>query len=63
MTCWPLKKMYGKNANKELNKEEKTVPLKRSGSPEEIAHATVFLCENDFINGEILVVDGGETIQ
>lgn len=56
------KKMYGKNARKELSKETKTVPLKRFGTVEEIVHAAVFVCENDFINGEVLVIDGGETI-
>ncbi len=57
------KKMYGKDAKKELAAEAKTVPLKRPGTPEEIAHAAVFACENDYLNGEVIVVDGGETIQ
>ena len=33
--------------------------LGRTGKPEEIAHAVVFLAENDFITGQVLVVDGG----
>ncbi len=36
------------------------VPLKRLGSPEDIARAVVYLVENDFITGEILRVDGGQ---
>ncbi len=35
---------------------------KREGSPDNIAHATVFLLENDFVTGVCLPVDGGRTI-
>ena len=38
----------------------KPVPLGREGSPEDVARACVFLATNDFINGAILTVDGGE---
>ncbi|WP_151736977.1 SDR family NAD(P)-dependent oxidoreductase ['Paenibacillus yunnanensis' Narsing Rao et al. 2020] len=34
-------------------------PLGRLGQPEEIAHAVVFLAENDFVTGTTLFVDGG----
>jgi pteridine reductase len=33
--------------------------LKRSGSPQDIVNAIVFLIENDYITGELLHVDGG----
>lgn len=33
--------------------------LKRFGMPEEIAHAAVFLAENDYMTGQVLSVDGG----
>ena len=33
--------------------------LGRTGKPEEVAHAVVFLAENDYITGQTLVVDGG----
>jgi len=56
-------KMYGKNGRKELKENEKFVLLKRSGKPEEIAQTAVFICENDYINGETILVDGGESIQ
>lgn len=38
-----------------------TVPLRRFGRPEDIAHAVVFLASDyaDFITGEIMDVDGG----
>jgi len=39
----------------------KTV-LGRIGNPEDIASAVIFLLENDFINGSVLVVDGGRSI-
>ena len=35
------------------------VPLKRLGRPEEIAHAVLFIFENDFFTGRCLDVDGG----
>lgn len=36
--------------------------LKRSGRPENIAHAVLFLAENDYVTGVCLPVDGGRTI-
>lgn len=40
-----------------------TTPMGRAGTPEEIAGSVAFLCSADagFINGHILVVDGGQT--
>jgi pteridine reductase len=35
------------------------VPLKRHGSPEDIAAAVVFLLKSDFITGQTIFVDGG----
>ena len=40
----------------------KTTALGRWGKPEDVAHAVTFLVENDFINGIVLVVDGGRSI-
>ncbi|HVM95984.1 MAG TPA: SDR family NAD(P)-dependent oxidoreductase [Candidatus Acidoferrales bacterium] len=41
------------------------VPLRRYGAPEEVAHATLSLVlpAASYINGHVLVVDGGMTIQ
>lgn len=36
--------------------------VKREGSPEHIAHAVLFLVENNFVTGVSLPVDGGRTI-
>ncbi len=38
------------------------IPLKRLGSPEDIARAVVYLVENDFITGEVLTLDGGQRL-
>ena len=41
------------------------VPLRRYGEPEEVAHATLSLVlpASSFINGAVLMVDGGLSIQ
>lgn len=36
-----------------------TVPLKRHGSPEDIASAVVYILKSDFLTGTIIDVDGG----
>ena len=38
-------------------------PVGRIGQPEEIAHAIIFLSENDFTTGTTLLVDGGYSAQ
>jgi 3-oxoacyl-[acyl-carrier protein] reductase len=42
-----------------LHKLTEPVPLKRLGRPEEIAHAAMFIFENDFFTGRCIEVDGG----
>lgn len=37
-------------------------PLRRSGRPEDITDAVVFLIEAEFVTGQVLVVDGGRTL-
>ncbi|MBI3316150.1 MAG: SDR family oxidoreductase [Candidatus Omnitrophica bacterium] len=48
----------------ENEKEEilKKIPLGRLGTPRDVASAVLFLVENDFINGTVLVVDGGRSL-
>jgi len=41
-----------------LDKLTAPVPLKRQGHPEEIAHAVLFILENDFFTGRCLEIDG-----
>ncbi len=40
----------------------KVIPLHRSGSPANITQAVLFLLQNDFVNGEILHVTGGQQL-
>jgi len=42
-----------------LEKVTAPVPLRRLGRPEEVAHAAVFIAENDYFNGRSVDVDGG----
>jgi 3-oxoacyl-[acyl-carrier protein] reductase len=42
-----------------LEKLASGIPLKRLGTPEEIAATAVFLLENDYVNGRIAEIDGG----
>jgi pteridine reductase len=37
-------------------------PLKRTGKPEEIADAVMYLIGAEFVTGQVLVVDGGRTL-
>lgn len=37
-------------------------PLKKSGRPEEIADAVMYLINAEFVTGQVLVVDGGRTL-
>lgn len=55
-------KRFGDNYKEVLKGVEASTLLKRSAKPEEIAHTVIFLCENDFVDGETIVVDGGEII-
>lgn len=55
-----LAKNYEKNLEKSLIKR---TPLKRIGSPEDIANTVLFLIEgSDFINGAVIKVDGGRSL-
>lgn len=37
------------------------VPMKRTARPDEITDAILFLLKNDYITGQVLAVDGGQT--
>ncbi|HEY6645172.1 SDR family oxidoreductase [Povalibacter sp.] len=38
------------------------VPLKRMAEPAEMAHAALFIAENDFFSGRVIELDGGQRI-
>jgi len=40
-----------------------TTPLKRSGTPEDVAAALLFLLEAEYITGETIIVDGGRHVR
>jgi 3-oxoacyl-[acyl-carrier protein] reductase len=42
-----------------LEKVTAPIPMKRLALPEEIAHAAVFIAENDYFTGQAIDVDGG----
>lgn len=43
-----------------LDRLAKHVPLCRKGDPAHIAHAVLFLLENDYVTGQVIFEDGGE---
>jgi pteridine reductase len=40
-----------------------TTPLRRIGSPQDVAGAVVYLVEADYVTGEVLIVDGGRHVR
>jgi len=55
--------LLGDNVDEVVRRQlEDAVLLKRIGTAEEVAHAVEFLCENQFITGVMLPVDGGKSI-
>lgn len=43
-----------------LDRLAQTIPLRRAGSPDEVARAMLFLLNSDFITGEVILVTGGQ---
>lgn len=53
--------------NNQLNEDSMAkilneVPLNRTGKPEDIADTILFLIQHDYINGQIIAVDGGRQL-
>jgi len=46
---------------KQVDEWRKAIPLRRGGTPEDVARATAFLASDDssYISGQVLQVDGG----
>lgn len=42
---------------------DKTTPLKRQGTPDDVASAMLFLLDADYITGETIIVDGGRHVR
>jgi pteridine reductase len=40
-----------------------TTPLKREGSPEDVASAMLFLLDAEYVTGETIIVDGGRSVR
>lgn len=57
---WPDQNDNMSNEDKReiLNK----IPMKRMGRVDNIADTVLFLCANDYMNGQIINVDGGRTV-
>jgi 3-oxoacyl-[acyl-carrier protein] reductase len=45
-----------------LEKMAATIPLRRLCEPEEIAHAAVYLLENEYMTGRMIDIDGGQRL-
>lgn len=54
--------MTAKLSDKVKKQISSQIPLGRFGKPEEVAQAARFLAENDYVTGQVIVVDGGMTI-
>lgn len=39
-----------------------SIPLERIGKPEDIAQAVLYLCQADYVTGQILAIDGGRSL-
>lgn len=49
-----------RNMKQEMQEKfRQRVPLRRFAKPEEVAHAVLFVLENDYFNGRVLDIDGG----
>jgi len=61
----PLSSAYLQSKPGARARYEQRIPLRRLGTPDDCASAAVFLCSDAaaYLTGEILVVDGGLTIQ
>ena len=44
-------------------KEKGHVPANRAGSDEEMAQGVIFLAKNNYVNGEIIAIDGGVLLE
>ena len=55
---------YGQPSEAELERMRACIPLRRLGTPEDMAHAVLFLVSREaaYITGQTITVDGGQTL-
>ena len=41
----------------------RTTPLRRFGTPEDVAQAVIYLLEAEYVTGEVIRVDGGRHVR
>lgn len=49
--------------SQEMIDEKGHVPIKRAGSDEEMAQGVLFLAKNNYVNGEVISIDGGVLLE
>lgn len=45
-----------------LEKMAASIPVGRIGRPEEVAHAAAYIIGNDYVNGRVIEIDGGQRL-
>ena len=58
-----LDSLLGKEKESILQEATKGIPVGRVGTPEDIAHAVLFMMTNEYVSGINLVVDGGALVK
>lgn len=43
----------------EIEEIKSQIPLKRIGTPKDVANCAYMLVNNDFLTGQVIIVDGG----
>ena len=57
-----LDRAFGDRKQEAMQPYLSTLPLKRLGRPEELAHAVLFLMTNGYVTGTVLHIDGGSLL-
>jgi NAD(P)-dependent dehydrogenase (short-subunit alcohol dehydrogenase family) len=58
----PIWDTFGAKKEPMIAQMKERLPVRRIGTPTDIAHAMVFLMENEFTTGSVLHVDGGQRL-